>query len=522
MEVKERTADRPSPATGIDSRGVRCWCGAEDLEPFRSDYSRCRDCGTVVYSESIDPEDYTAGDGTGFYGDRYWRRHVPGVLGLPGLEERARSDLAERAVFHLVKILDYLRGSRVLELGCGAGSLTYLLRQAGFDATGLELGPAAVELARRRFGVEVHHGLLETLEDQGPYDAIVAVDVLEHLADPSATMTLCARRLTAEGVLFLQTPCYRQDGPDWQMLLPEEHLHLFTESSVEMLLREAGFAAVDVGPSIFPHDMWVVASRGASLIERSEPSADVPPVVVALIDAFAESTRVRDERDAIDADRRCKQEAADKLTRDLESTRGDQAAKAELIERLTSELETVRGDQAGKAELIERLIAELETVRGDQAVKAELIERLTSELETVRGDQAVKAELIERLTSELETVRGDQAAKAELIERLTSELEAVRGDQAAKAELIDRTDAELTAVRADQAAKEELVERLTSELESVRGDQHDKELLIRQLAEELDAGAAELGHVRAELEKIHSDRLFRFLNATRTRLGGRR
>ena len=54
--------------------------------------------------------------------------YVPERLGLPRLEERARSDLSERAVFHLERILERLApGGRILELGCGAGSLTYLL-----------------------------------------------------------------------------------------------------------------------------------------------------------------------------------------------------------------------------------------------------------------------------------------------------------------------------------------------------------------------------------------------------------
>ncbi len=480
MEVRARAADRPGPATGVDPSEVRCWCGGADFEPLRSDYACCRGCGTVVYSEPIEPEKHTSGDDTGFYGDRYWRHHVPRVLGLPGLEERARSDLAERAVFHLVKILGHLRGNRVLELGCGAGSLTYLLRQAGFDATGLELGPAAVELARRRFGVEVHRGPLETLADQGPYDAIVAVDVLEHLPDPSATTALCARRLTAGGLLFLQTPCYRQQGPDWQMLLPEEHLHLFTETSVERLLREAGFAATKVERSIFPDDMWVTASLRAPLVERSESLADVPPVVVALIDSFAESTRWREAHEAIDSDRRRKQEIADKLSRDIESVRGDQAAKQRLL------------------------------CRQDQ------------ELRAVRDDQDRKRALITRLDAQLETIRGDQAAKQGLIDRLTSELAAVREDQAAKQGLIDRTGAELAAVREDQAAKQELIDRLTSELAAARGDQRDKESLIRRLDAQLEVTAAERQQLRAELEKIGDDRLYRLLRAAREGLGGRR
>ncbi len=505
MGVKQPAADRPEPGTGRAVPG--CWCGGADLEPLGSDYGCCQRCGTVVYRQPISNAEYLAADGTGFYGDRYWRRHVPRVLGLPGLEERARADLSERAVFHLVKILDYLApGARVLELGCGAGSLTYLLRQAGFDAAGLELGPAAIELARDHFGVEVHRGPLEALADDRPFDAIVGVDVLEHLPDPLATITLCARRLNPGGLLFLQTPCYRDEGPEWQMLLPREHLYLFNEASVERLLRQAGFAAVEIGRSLFAYDMWVAAALVA-LDRRPEPMAGVPPVVVGLIDATAAGTRAHDERDAVDADRKLKESDVETLRRELETLRDDQQAKEQVLSRQDRELRQVRKDQERRVGLISRLNGELEAVRADQAARGELIDRLGGELAALRRDRQEKGEQVDRLSLELESARADQASKEELIDRLSVELELVRGDQAVKAELIDRLSVELEMVRGDQQAKERLIRRLDGELEAN--------------AVALEQSRAELGRARAEIEDIQADRLYRLLRAARARLGGR-
>ncbi|MCP3959535.1 MAG: methyltransferase domain-containing protein [bacterium] len=406
-------------------RPAGCWCGVSDLEPLRPDYGRCRSCGTVVFTQPWDPVDYA--DGTGFYGDRYWRRHVPEVLGLPGLEERARADLPERDVYHLARLLDHLEpGGRVLELGCGAGSLTYLLGLAGFASEGLELAPAAIELSRRHFGIVVHEGPIENLPAGASWNAVVAVDVLEHLADPLATLEHCRRRLAEDGKLCLQTPCYRDDGQGWEMLLPREHLYLFTEGSVQELLRRAGFRGVEVTGSLFPHDMWVVASPEAELGRRPEPLAGVTPVAVALIDAYGGLARTLDERDAIDADRR---------------------AKERDVEALRSELGTVRADQRAKEHLLGRQHQELRQAREDQGLKGELIDHLSSQLVDLREDQQAKEELIDRLGSELGETRADQLEKAELIERLSTDLESARGDQQAKEELIDRLDVELHQAR---------------------------------------------------------------------------
>ncbi len=468
----------------------RCWCGGVGTERVRSDYASCPDCGTVMYSEPYDLADYAASDAASFYGDRYWRHHVPEHLGLPGLEERARTDLPERAVFHLERVLRYVGpGARILELGCGSGSLTYLLGQAGFDAVGLEMAPAAIELARDRFGVEVVQGPLEVAELTGSFDAVVAIDVLEHLPRPLATLELCVGRLKEGGALFLQTPRYNDQGADWEMLLPREHLFLFTAESVERLLRVAGFATVEVGDSLFPHDMWIDAALGP-LSRRSQPTAGIPPIAQALIDAHGEVAGVRDELAGVDADRRSKEQSRQALDQELASARADQQVKEELI-RLQAE------DLAG--------------LRADQQEKGRLIDRLSSELAEVRQDQAAKGELIDRLSEELAEVRQDQAAKGELIDRhhrdLATELEQIRQDQTAKGELIDLLSAELATVRADQQAKETVITALDAELARHRA--------------ELARHRAELAHHHAELLELRSDRVYRALRAVRARFGRR-
>ena len=96
--------------------------------------------------------------------------------------------------------------------------------------------------------------------------------MLEHLKDPLETVRRCADLLAPDGVLLLQTPCYRGEGPEWSMFQEDEHIHLFTEESIRLLLGRAGFKDVRVEPSLFPYDMWVVAAprRAApsELVER--------------------------------------------------------------------------------------------------------------------------------------------------------------------------------------------------------------------------------------------------------------
>ena len=160
-------------------------------------YGLCDSCGTVVYTDPYDLDDYTStASDTAFYGERYWRDHVPNDLGLPGLEVRARTDLSERAVCYLDRVLTYLSpGHTALELGCAPGCFAYLLGGAGVQVTGIEMGAPTVDFVRREFGVDVREGPVERLHMEERIDAIIGFDLLEHLPQPLDTLRACRERL---------------------------------------------------------------------------------------------------------------------------------------------------------------------------------------------------------------------------------------------------------------------------------------------------------------------------------------
>jgi len=162
-----------------------------------------------------------------------------------------------------------------LEIGCAHGGFVAMLRQAGFDATGLELSPSIVGIAREAFGIPVLAG---PIEDQAispqSLDAIVIMDVLEHFPNPAATLGRCLQLLKPDGILLIQTPAYpegaslgelrQQNSKFPEMLDKAEHLFLFSRSSVSRLLRELGAPYVEFAPAIFGfYDMFFVASRQA-------------------------------------------------------------------------------------------------------------------------------------------------------------------------------------------------------------------------------------------------------------------
>jgi len=92
-----------------------------------------------------------------------------------------------------------LRPERVVEIGCGDGSLLQELAQVWPDATfdGFEISPSAIEIARSR-GIP-RAGRLEAYDGErvpaeaGAYDLAVLSHVLEHVPDPAPLLREAAR-----------------------------------------------------------------------------------------------------------------------------------------------------------------------------------------------------------------------------------------------------------------------------------------------------------------------------------------
>ena len=218
-----------------------------------------------------------ADDEHDFYGRRYWTEYSK-ARGLPDIGERARSDLSERCCFWLERLLEVTgrpgapsRSAAVTAASFGSCS------ELGFDATGTELSGWVVDFAQRTFDVPVLLGRLEMLRSRSPASRASPRSTCSSISDdPLETVRRCAELLAPDGVLLLQTPCYRGEGPDWSMFQEDEHIHLFTEESDRrLLLGRAGFGDVRVEPSLFPYDMWVVASRDALPAGAREPRGAV-------------------------------------------------------------------------------------------------------------------------------------------------------------------------------------------------------------------------------------------------------
>ena len=102
-----------------------------------------------------------------------------------------------------------LLGKSALDVGCGAGLLAEPLARLGAQVTGIDASPELVRVAQDHAiasGLEIDYRSGEVGELEGEFDLITCMEVIEHVADPSAFVAALAGRLAAGGLLILSTP----------------------------------------------------------------------------------------------------------------------------------------------------------------------------------------------------------------------------------------------------------------------------------------------------------------------------
>ena len=141
-------------------------------------------------------------------------------------------------------------GGRYFELGVGKGALYRKFLQNGWHCTGVEPGAWGRELA----GI---HADIEAVPASTAADVIVALDVLEHVADPVG-MLRKIYRLAAPAARFYCAMPNRESAraivcrSRWRMLRPLGHVNYWSRDSVVRALSETGFAIDELRKS----DLW--------------------------------------------------------------------------------------------------------------------------------------------------------------------------------------------------------------------------------------------------------------------------
>jgi len=195
---------------------------------------------------------------------------------------------------------------RVLELGCGPGSVTRILAaRGGCRVTGVEFDAASIEKARP-YCEQIFQADLNAadwpaaLGNPAPFEVVVAADVLEHLYDPWLALRQVRRLVEENGSIVLSLPhaghaalaasflggnvAYR----DWG-LLDRTHIRFFGLRNIEDLVRQAGFKILEacyVRRAPEESELagnWLALPEALRLALSAVPGADIYQIVLRAV-----------------------------------------------------------------------------------------------------------------------------------------------------------------------------------------------------------------------------------------------
>ncbi len=150
------------------------------------------------------------------------------------------------AVKRTLESNELARDWRILEVGSGLGYLTYALREAGYDAQGIDISAPAVAAATRRFGDGFVQGdALHPDTFAADFDLVIALETIEHVPDPLSFIRGLGPLIRQDGALLVTTPNRSVYDPEvkWCTDLPPVHLHWLTEAAVDRMAARLGLDA---------------------------------------------------------------------------------------------------------------------------------------------------------------------------------------------------------------------------------------------------------------------------------------
>jgi 2-polyprenyl-3-methyl-5-hydroxy-6-metoxy-1,4-benzoquinol methylase len=190
-----------------------------------------------------------------------------GELGGVG-PEYALKEGEESSHAVILRWLGQLPPSRVLDLGCSGGKLSERVRALGHHVSGVDVCEldGVRERMDRFIQADLDRGLPGEVLEDGPYDIVLAADVLEHVREPEKLLVEINRVLTDRGTLIASVPNFGHwyargrtalgiFDYDQRGVLDSGHVRFFTRRGFLRRLGDAGFTVLRTEATGLPLDV---------------------------------------------------------------------------------------------------------------------------------------------------------------------------------------------------------------------------------------------------------------------------
>lgn len=235
-------------------------CGSSETKIFtRSEKNlqviieRCKDCDLLYMRDQPTLEEI---------GALYEKYEIP-------LQWEYGSDLYNQEIISIIsKVVP--AGASILEIACSYGKIISGLQKKGYRVKGVEPSAQACKYIRDNWDLPIYEGFVEghldTIQEPCKYDAIIALNVIEHLKDPYGTLKKLDTLLKPGGYVIIivpdislamligwvrklirrRDPFFLNSGNNSPIAFTSPgHLYFFSRKTLALLCRRLGWEIVE-------------------------------------------------------------------------------------------------------------------------------------------------------------------------------------------------------------------------------------------------------------------------------------
>lgn len=232
----------------MKSNGKSCpICNSKStLSPEDEEYIRCMNCGVIRTKYDYNATQYSTDYALNYL--KYALSPCNKSLNL----------------FRLGLVARWIKDdATILDIGCCVGEFIRFAENH-YTCEGFEPNPVAAREAQKR----TCSTIMQDLNGHKKYDCVTMFDVLEHIQDPVQIVEHISSILLPNGILAITTPnasaCVGglEIDRSWKHYKPKEHLFVYTNLSLKLLLGKVGLKVVHTGEE-------------ESLIRPGNPNGDI-------------------------------------------------------------------------------------------------------------------------------------------------------------------------------------------------------------------------------------------------------